>query len=332
MDKRALTEAAERGIISDAQRAEIEALAQQAHARTQDERIKTVGSFNEIFVTIGVLLACWAVSQLVGMLLFNATLGSVFALGLNVWVAEHFYRGGRFRLPIIAVSLLAAMTISTYAQETLEAATHQGIGQVAGFAAALPILGLAARRYQLPFLMLPIAIMFTLAVTFSADLVPSALPLQLLLGACGLSILAFAIRMDLRDPARTGKASDFAFWSYMVGSPLFVHSLLLPMLVDERTILGAGSWLLIGALVVAVSFAGVLLNRRALILSTMIYVGYVMISLLRHTPMDAASITLITLLMIGLYIFTLGARWAQLRRALFARLPQWHWLKKLPVV
>jgi hypothetical protein len=332
MDSKLLEEAAARGVIADAQRAELEALQQETNITKQDERIKTVGSFNEIFVTIGVLLACWAVTGLLSVLVSNALLIAAFSLGLNVLVAEHFYRAGRFRLPIITAVLMAALSIGNYTEEMVSTFAHAGIAQVAAYAAALPVLGLAAHRYQLPFLMLPIAAAFTLAVTFSADLVPNALPLQLLLGACGLSILAFAIRMDLRDPMRTAKASDFAFWSYMIGSPLFVHSLFLSVLLDEQVIFGAFSWVLVALMALVVSFAGVLLNRRALILSTMAYVGYVIFSVLRHSPLNMASVSLITLLVIGLYIFTLGSRWAQLRRALFVRLPQWPWLKKLPVV
>lgn len=332
MDKALLEEAVARGILSDVQHAEIEKLHLSRSKRQQDERIKTVGSFNEIFVTTGVLIACWAVASIMGIVLYNASLSTAFSLGLNIAVAEYFHRGKRFRLPMVATSILAATTISAYVQDVVAAMSHAGIGQVAGFASVLPVLGVAATRYQLPFLMLPIAIMFTLAVTFSADLMPSALPLQVLLGGCGLSILAFAVRMDLRDPMRIGKASDFAFWSYVVGSPLFVHSLFLSVLLDEKVIFGAFSWALIAIMALLISLAGVLLNRRALILSTMAYVGYVIFNVLNHTPMDMAFTSLITLLIIGIYIFLLGARWAPLRRALFTRLPAWAWLQKLPSV
>ncbi len=96
--------------------------------------------------------------------------------------------------------------------------------------------------------------------------------------------------------------------------------------------MGIAGWLLTLLLVVAVSFAGLLLNRRALIISTMIYVAFLIYRVLHEVSMgNAAAGLLITVMLIGLYMTALGSRWRKVRSYVMNRLPQWKWLEKLPV-
>ncbi len=332
-----LDEALARGIITDAQRVELEAM-RAVEATDSDERIKPVGSFNEIFVTVGVMLLLNALTGIVGLIIGKAEiLSAVASLALVVVAAEYFHQRKRFRLPIIYCVLSAGMTAGTWLRVLLvgDADNFFDISKgwelaVLPMFASLAVFIAGAARYRIAFMMLPIGILFTVAVTFAADHAVNDLPFKLLLGACGLSLLAIAIHFDLKDPKRVTRASDFAFWTYIVGSPLFVHSLFLSVLIDADTIIGTGIWVLIAVLAAGVSFTGVLMNRRALILSTMIYVGYILFSALSNTPMGIATGTLVTVMCIGLYIIALGSRWAEARRYVMQRLPAWPWLARLP--
>lgn len=332
-----LDEALARGIITDAQRAELESMRASEHADS-DERIKPVGSFNEIFVTVGVMLLLSAAGGLVGMIFGESVVSSAAtSFLLTMAMAEYFHRRKRFRLPIIYGVISAGLGLGTWLRiRTIGDATDFfDISKgwelaVVPMVASLVVFIAGAARYRIPFMMLPIGVLFTVTVTFAADHAVNDMPFKLLLGACGLSLLAVAIHFDLKDPTRTTRMSDFAFWTYIVGSPLFVHSLFLSVLIDGNTIIGTGTWLLIAVLAVAVSFTGVLMNRRALILSTMIYVGYVLFSALSHMPMGVANVMLITVMLIGLYIIALGSRWADARRFVMVRLPAWPWLARLP--
>src|SRR5262249_26630110 len=143
-----------------------------------------------------------------------------------------------------------------------------------------------------------------------------------------------AVRFDLKDPGRITRWSDFAFWSYVVGSPLFVHSLFITVLMqsDARDwIISLQIWLAMVPLVLAVSFVGLLLNRRALILSTLAYLGFIVFRLLTTVLAgDVVTVSLVTLLLIGFYVTALGSRWTLVRRFIMARLPSFPWLRYLP--
>jgi len=137
-------------------------------------------------------------------------------------------------------------------------------------------LVLFARRYMFPILMLPICVLFAASITVAARSGDSALPYKLVLGFSGLMILHLLSDVIYVIPRET-RISDFAFWSYVIGSPLFVHSLFFSVLMagQIKWAMSGGAWLATFALVVIVTFVGVLLNRRALIISTLIYVAYI---------------------------------------------------------
>lgn len=331
-----LDEALARGVISDAQRAQLAALSNE-NRHDSEERLKPVGTFNEIFVTFGVILLLNALSGLFTVAFHSPTATSIATIAMAWGVALYFDQRKRFRLPIIYACISAAIAagitvnlgfdghIERLAKAPLEVTLPTLI-------AALAMLAAGAWRFRVPFLMLPIAILFTVIITYAARHSDNTISLRLLLGSCGLAILAMAVRFDLQDPLRIKRWSDFAFWSYVVGSPLFVHSLFLTILLQEKKymLLSAPEWIGMALLAMVVSFAGLLLNRRALILSTLIYVGCVIFRLL-STIGGPATMLFLTLLLIGLYVISLGSRWVQVRTWVMKRLPaSWAWLKRLP--
>lgn len=342
MDNRNLLDTAlAQGIISGEQREQLSALVNEEKGDSE-ERFKPVGTFNEIFVTFGVIMLLSAMSGLLGLLIaspIHVCLASiVMAWAACVW----FHRGKRFRLPIIFGVLNAAFGVSaallmlmtgdasaSFFKTELPVATT-----ILALSGGLGMLALGAYRFRIPFLMLPIAILFTIIVTYAAKHTDSSLSYRLLLGVSGLCILATAIQFDLRDPERNKRWSDYAFWSYIVGSPLFVHSLFLSILLDNDSWKEADSmvtWLVMIGLTLAVSFVGLLLNRRALILSTLIYVAFILIRVMKGISIDHAPfIIFATLLLIGGYVTALGSRWQQVRRRIISRLPEYSWLKRLP--
>lgn len=341
MDKQQLLEKAiSEGIISDEQRAKLEALASH-DIGDSEERIKPVGTLNEIFVTVGAVLLTSAVAGLFALMVKSPVISAVIA-GLVAWVAaEYFHARKRFRLPVIISSLSIAHGFGTAAAiavgwQDLDIFDNDTpfILVLVPLVIGLVTLGICAWRYVIPFLMLPISIVFTIIVTIAAKQGDNNLSYQLLLGASGLAILVCAVRFDLLDPERTKRFSDFAFWAYVVGSPLFVHSLFLGVLLrdDKDWAMSGLAWLATLVMVLIVSFAGILLNRRALILSTLVYVAFIIFRALAGLSMGSgAAIMLITVLIIGLYVTALGSRWREVRNNIMDKLPPWQWLAKLPV-
>jgi hypothetical protein len=341
MDNKSLLDSAlERGVITPEQRLQLAGLAEEEKGDSQ-ERLKPIGTFNEIFVTVGVLMLFSATQGLVGLAIPTQLYQLIISAGLAWLVADFFHARKRFRLPIILLSLSAAHSIG-FGVGTGLMGDYQGLFSknvplvvtLSALGSSLIVLGLFAWRYRVPFLMLPIAILFTVIVTVAAKHGDSNISYQLVLGASGLAILATAVRFDLKDPERLTRWSDFAFWSYVVGSPLFVHSLFLSVILNnDFKVIMNGGWIFIAVLAAAVSFVGLLLNRRALILSTLAYVAFVIVRILAGlvgTGGGSATIVLITLFIIGLYVVALGSKWTRVRSRIMHKLPQKEWLKRLP--
>jgi|GEM_PF-1949730 len=348
-----LDEALSRGILTAEQRKQLAEL-QGAEVNDNEERIKPVGTLNEIFVTFGVMMLTNASSGLVALMLRNAVdkdslhhivLSGVFAAGIAWLIGLWFHNRKRFRLPIIYCVISAAISLSTAMFIGLNGGLEHSFfsddtpveSALAALVTAIGVLGAGAARYRIPFLMLPIAVLFTIAVTYAAKHDGGDdVSWRLLLGGCGLVILAVAISFDLKDPKRVTRWSDFAFWSYIVGSPLFVHSLFLSVLVRDDNmkewLASPILWMAMAALTIAVTFVGLLLNRRALILSTLIYVSIVIFRIMAGLSLGApATLLLITTLLIGVYVTALGSRWTRVRSAFMKGLPPtWGWVKRLP--
>lgn len=347
-----LDEALSRGILTNEQRRQLAELDGEA-AHDNEERIKPVGTLNEIFVTFGVMLLSNAIGGLIAVMLgqvvdnkslLHLVLAGTLAAGASWAIGLWFHQRKRFRLPIIYCVISAAVSLATVTYVGLNGGMDQGFFNsdaplqpvLAGLVVGIAVLAAGAARYRIPFLMLPIAVLFTVAVTYAAKHgEDNEVSWRLLLGGCGLVILAVAIAFDLKDPKRVTRWSDFAFWSYVVGSPLFVHSLFLSVLIqdDMKEWLGGPIlWMAMAALTLAVTFAGLLLNRRALILSTLIYVSIVIFRIMAGLALGApGTLLLVTTLIIGIYVTALGSRWTRVRGAFMRGLPpSWVWLKRLP--
>ncbi len=338
-----LDEALSRGILTNEQRKRIAEL-EGDEANDNEERIKPVGTMNEIFVTFGVIMLTNAIGGLIGVFIKEFIISGMISAGVTWLVALWFHKKKRFRLPIIYCVISAAFTIAL----TIFTGLSGGVSDrmfsgnvpiettVTALVSGLLILAVGAARFRIPFLMLPIAILFTITITYVARHgAEGETPWRLLLGGCGLTILAIAIFFDLKDPKRVTRWSDFAFWSFVIGSPLFVHSLFLSVLIQDDMSGWMDSpllWMAMAALAITVTFIGVLLNRRALILSTLIYVSIVIFRILAGLALGApATLLLITTLLIGLYVTALGSRWTRVRAAFMRGLPpSWTWVKKLP--
>ncbi len=359
-----LDEALARGIISNEQRQKMAGISGENKGDSQ-ERLKPIGTMNEIFVTAGLMVLFAGISGLVLKLLGSVFYAGVIDAAIAWTVALKFHQGKRFRLPIIYSCLHAAVVLAMAVKMQLLGGGgvmpphyptppfwyHRGMPAIQPYQPSLtetllPLivggaaLAAAAWRFRIPFMMLPIGVLFATIVTLAAREADNDASYRVLLGGCGLAVLAVAVFFDLKDPQRVTRWSDFAFWSYVVGSPLFVHSLFLSVLINSGGAarphlpvhLDMGTCLALAVLALAVSFGGLLLNRRALILSTLFYVGYVIFRLLAGFLIfgGPATLLLVTLVLIGLYVTLLGSRWAQVRRAVMGRLPAWKWLDQLP--
>jgi hypothetical protein len=134
----------------------------------------------------------------------------------------------------------------------------------------------------------------------------------------GVMIFALALGWDASDRGRTTRRADVAFWLHLAAAPLLVHPLFAMLgLLRDGTRLGAAAGVL--GIYAVLAIVALLIDRRALLVSALLYVLYAMGTVLRS--MGGGDRLALALLVIGGLLVLLSAFWHAARRLLVAGLP-----------
>lgn len=323
-----------------------------------EENIRLVTSFNDVFVTIACLLVIFS-GAAAGM--NDRTWLSGLLIAVATWLmAEVFTRRRRMALPsiivlvafVVGLGLFAgglvaealpahaipqryvgpdgqAMTWNTFerypwqdAAIALAAAIAGGIGAIAHWRRFRVAITIAAGTAALVLLLLAALAWATdTALDANPVLAPAAF-------ACGLGVFAFAMRWDLSDRERRTQRADIAFWLHLLAAPLIAHSLFywLGVLSGTRVNIAHAA----GVLTIYVVFALVALvvDRRALLVSALLYVLIALTGLLEHAGRIELSLAIATLF-VGSALLALSVFWSPLRGLAMRPLPA-AWRARLP--
>jgi hypothetical protein len=163
-----------------------------------------------------------------------------------------------------------------------------------------------------------------LAITFSA-LIELAFPglftarPSAVLIPLGLVIFALAMRFDMSDTARQTRRADIAFWLHLLAAPLIVHPV-----VSE---IGGGAALDVSqavamiALFLVLSFVALIVDRRALLVSSLAYLAYAMAALIANAGWQSSTAAM-AVLGVGIVVLALSVLWKPLRAIVLLPLPQ----------
>lgn len=215
------------------------------------------------------------------------------------------------------VAVLDDAAIARY-QRTYEAHNHLehhafAISAIFGAAAAIGAAWLHWRRFHVPITIAAGAA--AVAGTFIA-LIVSLFPwvqdhLGPLLIIPGVIVFAFAMRWDATDPQRKTHRSDVAFWLHMLAAPLIVHgtfSLFGAFNGDPS----AGLAVVILLLYILFGFVAVIVDRRAMLVSSLIYVTAAIGTLFKLFGGIESRVAL-SIMIIGGSLLLLSAWWHSLR-------------------
>lgn len=332
-----LTAAVQAGVISaetaDALR---HYTAQQRQSPAVDEEnFRLLNSFNDVFVVIASVLLLVAVGVLGGSML--GPIGAGFAIAAAAWgLAEFFTRQRRMALPSI-VLLLAYVGGVSFSLITLTQ-VDQGMQDAAGVGLVLAITAMIAaatwlhwRRFHVPITVAAGAGVVVLALTACINqliLPEQADGLLACLFVAGLAVFALAMRWDMSDPTRQTQRADVAFWLHLLAAPLLVHPIFSTLGSGANLSVAAG--LAIVGLYVLLAAVSLLIDRRALMVSALVYVVYALNMLLKQFGEMGMNFAL-TALLISSLLLTLSAFWHPCRMRLLAYVPQ-GWLRYLPSV
>jgi hypothetical protein len=300
----------------------------QSSTNVDEEHVRLITSFNDIFVTIAATLLLAALGWLATRI--SPVLGGV-SVAVAAWLfAEYFTRRRRMALPSIALLLAFVGGVFAAGLGLLDVEKLEHGGGYA-FAVVAGITSLSAwahwRRFMVPITVAAGAGAAALAlVALAAALFPVLRDFLLpLMAVAGLGLFALALRWDASDRERQTRRSDVAFWLHLAAAPMLVHPAFSVLGVGGASVAAA-----VGAIAIYAGLALVALaiDRRALLVSALAYVLYATTTLIEAAGSVAQSFAL-TALVIGSALLLLSAFWHHARRLALRLLPL-TWTRWLP--
>ena len=338
-----LAKGVEQGIISAEQAERLRALEgvggpPELPASPDDEQLRFIGGFSDIFVTIGLAMFLGAIGY------FSLQAGGKpamwIAVAITAWLlAEFFTRLRRMALPSIVLLIVFAVAVFIGASIFLGAGmspysyplTPMGMFGIntseptlLAIAALVSVLLTAVHYWRFG---VPITIaagcgaLTGTAVGLVYGLAPELSPVahNAVILVCGVAIFALAMRFDMADPQRLTRRTDIAFWLHLLAAPLIVHSLIKGM-VTVASKLSPESAVAIMVVFLALSFVAVLIDRRAMLVSGLSYAGFAFWTLISQAGFSDMT-TPFTILTLGAFVLLLSAGWRPLRAGILGIVP-----------
>ena len=284
--------------------------AEQSSAQ-DEEQLKFVRNFGDIFITIGVAFVAISIATM-DLQSWQWWLSA----GCFVALAEWLVRQRRLALPGMAI-LLSIMYF---------VAQGAGLPDIDLFAdqySSIPSLLLLAGcagafywRYGMPFSLLPMALsIVTIALIGLGE---ELLQHQWLFTLTGLVVFAVAMTFDSKDRHRQLRWSDCGFWLHLLASPLIVHGVMTTLIFSDAPVLNAlGNEILLISFFIVFMLIALLVDRRAMLVSSSSYGIYAIFMLLENSPVSAENLPLVVFIGFGLFIIFFGTFWYRLRSIIF---------------
>lgn len=299
-----------------------------------EEKLRFISGFGDVFVAIGLMLFLGAVAYF-GDRLSGIDAGGPIAVAVASWLlAEFFTLKQRMALPsiLLLIAFSGSVFLATFflvAPATSPFDPQAAAAMTAGGAASALAALLHYARFHVPITVAAgaaglVAIFAGLLRGLGESVYLTAL--HPLLFVCGIVIFAAAMRFDMADPLRQTRRTDIAFWLHLLAAPLIVHSVLARTL--ESDTLTSTAALAIIAVFVVLAGVAVLVNRRAILVSALSYAGYAFGTLINQAGF-ADTATPLTLLALGALVLLLSAGWNVLRSRILRAAPA-SWRRVLP--
>ena len=135
----------------------------------------------------------------------------------------------------------------------------------------------------------------------------------------GIATFLFAMWWDASDRERKTRRSDVAFWLHLLAAPMIVHPVFQMLGVFDGRV-SMGSAVIVVLLYVLLAVVALIIDRRALMVSSLAYVLFALSELFRALGAVGLNVAL-TALVIGSALLLLSAFWHTARALLVERLP-----------
>jgi hypothetical protein len=295
-----------------------------------EEHFRLITGFNDIFVAIASVLLLVAIAWLGGEV--RPWIGAAGVAAASWGLAEYFTRVRRMAFPSILLLLAFVGGVFGAVGVGLTGTdSNFGPGDEAIVATYIAISGVAAvagaylhwRRFQVPITVaagtaaLAAAIIGSLIAATGGDIEAYINPIMFVLG---LGVFVLAMRWDISDTGRETRRSDVAFWLHLLAAPLIVHPIFAEIGVIDGALSIGGAVLVIGLYVVMAMIA-LAIDRRALMVSSLIYVLWALNGLFDRFGAVETNVALASLV-IGSALLLLSAFWHNARTLIVRGLPE----------
>ena len=294
-----------------------------------EENLRFIRGFSDVFIAIGVGLLMLGLSA-IGAILGGGIVFIVAAI-VTALMAEYFGRKKRSHLPTL-ITALAFLVFTLKGVSGLLGGSGLG-GDILTALITLAAMSVFYWRVRLPFCiaLITLAALY-LGLTLFRFIAPGFTESQFgwVMALGGLITLGFAIYYDSKDQHRTTRFSDNAFWLHLAAAPLLIHGSVFELIKTQTTQLagflpivdaGNGDAVLMLIIVGIVTIIGLVLNRRALIVSSLLYALVALGFLLTKSGLGLGMALTLTLILAGAAITLLGVGWHPARNVITARLP-----------
>ena len=311
-----------------------------ATSLVDEEHFHLLSGFNDIFVTIAVLLVLFSCAFLGKELHDN--LGPV-CVSLSAWaLAEYFTRRRHMALPsiILVIAFVGGVFWTVYpGAGTLvlfdagESAEPRGVNYYSLFLIIMAASAAGALsawlhwwRFRVPITVAAgmaalVGLLFSLSMLLFPPIgvLPDFCWLSPILFVAGVAVFALAMRWDLMDIERKTRNSDVAFWLHLLAAPLLVYPVFKFATAMEASneVISALAVLTIYAVLGIVALS---IDRRALLVSALVFLIAAITDLAEGLGTAGLSLSL-SCLIIGTFLLLLSAFWQHARLIIVRKLP-----------
>lgn len=320
------------GVLSEEAFARLEGyLAKQSQESPETEKFTLFRGMNDIFIALGICALTIGWFVLWGLLANGPAFWIAPPLAMIAYVALAEYIAGKLKASLPSIAIMAALgaTLMIYAV-ALYMSLAGPAGQLSDLDTVIDfgqrsmnvlvfvaIIGFAFQlgfflRYRLPvsFALIAAGLVGVFWSALMATFGPAAEPyIPYLITATGILLLALAIFIDSRDPKRINGWAECAFWLYVFGAPLTIHSI--------AATFEAAALAMIPVIIIAMVLS-LILDRRSPIISGLIYVGYLLQSGFEGAAIDPSMTIVLVCFIVGGLVMAFGVGWQRARHMLLA--------------
>lgn len=345
LDKDDIRAAVAGNILTEPQAASLMALADKRRATREnmdglDEPFELFRGFNEVFIVIGLLILYSGWMGVAGISTFAASEANIsfaiygsISIAVTYVLAQYFTLKRRMVAPsimLVVIMGLSGLQVGASLANLVGFENALLTAFTAGFSTVLLAAFYAVFRIPITTFFIALGVFVSVGAIFvqgGADApglddlfkLTNEGPFAIITIVLGLLGLFIALRFDMSDPHRVTRRASAGFWLHVIAAPAIVNTIAL-------TLFEAGGILpqiVLLVFLAAMAVFAIIIDRRSFLVAG---IGYIVALAIGVLDGNAA----IVILILGLGLVVLGAKWENLRARIMAALPAFAGKDKLP--